>query len=113
MIELLAKHLAFLKLLRAMEETHVNRFAENVSLDRFHDADAGFKRICPRLDVDFRIQGIKLKRVMVPRPAGRRARSAIYRAGRAQLISAVLQLAPIGTPSGSPVALPGIFQTIQ
>ena len=77
-----------------MEETHINGFAEDVSLDRLHYGGARLECVGARLDVNLCIQGNKLKSIVVPRSSGGRARSSINGAAGAELKRAVLHLSP-------------------
>src|ERR1700688_934822 len=65
-----------------------------MSLDRFHDCRACFECVRSGLDIELRVQGNQLKRVMMTRAIGGRAGSSINRAARAELIGAVLWLRP-------------------
>jgi len=60
----------FSRLLWTVKKANVYGLLEDVSLYRFHYVCASFKRVCAGLDVDLRVQGKKLKCVMVPRETG-------------------------------------------
>src|SRR5258707_979744 len=53
------------RLLGTLEEPAVNRFPDDVSLDRFHHVDPRFERIGGRLDIEHCIQRVELEHVVV------------------------------------------------
>ncbi len=80
------------RLLRAVEKANVYALGQDVPLNRLDGVRTGLKRVSAGLDIEFRIQGKKFKRVMVLRAGGRRAGAAKNRTADADLRSSIRQL---------------------
>ena len=66
-------------LLRALEQSAVDRLAENVSLHRLHHVRARLESVGGRLDVDHRVERVELEHVVMLRTVRAGAGTAIHR----------------------------------
>src|ERR1700687_2823862 len=80
------------RLLRTPEQSAVQGFRENVSLDGLHHVRPCLEGVGGRLHVDRRIQRVELEHVVMLRAVRARTRPAIHLPGRADLKGAVGQL---------------------
>jgi len=88
------------RLLRTPEQSAVDGFREDMTLDRFHHVRARLERVGGRLHVDDVVQGIEFEHVVMLRTVRASAGTAIHLAGCAELKGAVCELGPFGTPFG-------------
>src|SRR5690348_13536543 len=84
-------HLWPVTALRAAEEAAVDRFRQNVSLDRLQHIRARLESVGGGLHVQLGIQRVEFDHVVVERTAGGCAGTAVHGAGGADLVASVGQ----------------------